>query len=106
MDDVPQETGAAPTFLTGGGQFFCRLCGHTIRAGFDLAMGFPSPPGQFLCPGCGGRALDEYTLLLNLGVFRDTSSLCPCGTGIAVWDRGSRFCFRCGRGLPSASAEV
>ena len=42
-------------------------------------------------------ALDAYTLLLNLGIFGDTHSLCPCGTARPLWDRAARFCFRCGR---------
>jgi len=89
--------GGPADYLTGGGRFFCRLCGAEIRSLFDLGMGHPGPPDHFHCPRCEGRALDEYTLLLNLGIFGDTHSLCPCGTARPLWDRAARFCFRCGR---------
>ena len=97
MSGEPDSSGGEAEFVAGRGRFFCRLCGREIRADFDLAMGFPAPPEHFTCPTCGGRALDEYTLLLNLDLLDDTRYLCPCGTAQSLWGRGSRFCFRCGR---------
>lgn len=81
------------------GRLFCRLCGHALACSFDLGMGIDAPPETYLCPQCGRRALDEYTLLLNLGVILDTHRLCACGAAASLWPRGSRFCFRCGRAI-------
>jgi hypothetical protein len=78
------------------GRLFCHQCGAQCEFPSDLGMGFPEPPRDFICLTCKSSAVDVYTLLLNLGVFGDTAQLCKCGTGLPVWDRGSRFCFHCG----------